>query len=59
MVGAIYNSSGTKTGDVKTSAVNYGLQDETMKGWVKGQEKKRNSRIFRLSILGATKKLGI
>ena len=40
MVGAIYNSSGTKTGDVDTSAANYGLQDETMKGWVSGQERK-------------------
>ena len=40
MVGAIYNSSGTKTGDVDTSAANYGLQDETMKGWVSGQESK-------------------
>ena len=40
MVGGIYNSSGTKTGDVDTSAANYGLQDETMKGWVSGQERK-------------------
>ena len=40
MVGAIYNSSGTKTGDVDTSAANYGLQDETMKGWVSGQKRK-------------------
>ena len=40
MVGAIYNSSGNKTGDVNTSAANYGLQDETMKGFVSGQERK-------------------
>ena len=39
-VGAIYNSSGDKTEDVDTSAANYGLQDETMKGWVSGQERK-------------------
>lgn len=39
-VGAIYNSSATKTGDVDTSEDNSGLQDETMKGWVSGQERK-------------------
>ena len=40
MVGAICDSNATKTGDVDTSATNYGLQDETMKGWVSGQERK-------------------
>ena len=40
MVGAIYDSNADKTGDVNTSAANYGLQDETMKGWVSGQERK-------------------
>ena len=40
MVGAICDSKGKKTGDVDTSAANYGLQDETMKGWISGQERK-------------------
>ena len=40
MVGGIYNSSGTKTGDVNTSATNYGLQNSEMKGYVSGQERK-------------------
>lgn len=40
MVGAIYDSNFNKTGDVDTSAANYGLQDETMKGWIKGQARK-------------------
>ena len=40
MVGAIYDSSNTKTGDVDTNATNYGLQDESMKGYVDGQERK-------------------
>ena len=40
MVGGIYNSSGTKTGDVDTSATNYGLQNPEMKGYVSGQERK-------------------
>ena len=40
MVGAIWDSNGNETGDVNTSAANYGLQDETMKGWVSGQERK-------------------
>ena len=39
-VGAIYDSNGNKTGDVPTSEDNSGLQDETMKGWVRGQERK-------------------
>ena len=39
-VGAIYDSSGNKTGDVPTSEDNSGLQDKTMKGWVSGQERK-------------------
>ena len=37
MVGEIYDSNGNKTGDVDTSATKYGLQEETMKGWVEGQ----------------------
>ena len=40
MVGGIWNSSGHKTEDVDTSATKYGLQDETMKGYVSGQERK-------------------
>ena len=40
MVGAIYDSNGNKTGDVPTSEDNSGLQDETMKGYVSGQERK-------------------
>ncbi len=41
MVGGVYNSSGTnKTEDIDTSATNYGLQDETMKGYVSEQERK-------------------
>ena len=40
MVGAIYDSSGNKTEDVDTNAANYGLQDETMKGFVREQERK-------------------
>ena len=39
-VGAIYDSNGNKTGDVPTSEDNSGLQDETMKGYVSGQERK-------------------
>ena len=39
-VGAIYDSNGNETGDVPTSEDNSGLQDETMKGWVSGQERK-------------------
>ena len=40
MVGAICDSNGNKTGDVNTSAANYGLQDEKMKGWDRGRERK-------------------
>ena len=40
MVGAIYDSKGSKTGDVDTNATNYGLQEESMKGYVDGQERK-------------------
>ena len=40
MVGAICDINGNKTGDVNTRAANYGLQDETMKGFVSGQERK-------------------
>ena len=40
MVGRIYDSNGNKTGDVDTSAAKYGLQDETMKGYISGQERK-------------------
>ena len=40
MVGAICDSNGNETGDVDINAVNYGLQDKTMKGWVSGQERK-------------------
>ena len=39
-VGAIYDSNSNKTGDVPTSEDNSGLQDETMKGFVSGQESK-------------------
>ena len=39
-VGAICDSNGNETGDVDINAVNYGLQDKTMKGWVSGQERK-------------------
>ena len=39
-VGAICDSNGNETGDVDMNAVNYGLQDKTMKGWVSGQERK-------------------
>ena len=37
MVGAIYDNT-TKIGDVDTNADKYGLQDESMKGYVYGQE---------------------
>ena len=39
MVGGIYNAT-NKTGDVDTSATNYGLQNPEMKGYVSGQERK-------------------
>ena len=39
MVGGIYDNT-TKIGDVDTNATNYGLQDESMKGYVYGQENK-------------------
>ena len=52
MVGRIYDSNGNEKGEVDKGAINYGLQDETMKGWVSGQERKRNSSIFKLKILG-------
>ncbi len=39
-VGVIYNNSGYKTEDINTSTANYGLQDETMKGWDNGRERK-------------------
>ncbi len=40
MVGEIYDSNGKKIEDVDKNATNYGLQEETMRGWVEGKERR-------------------
>ena len=40
MVGGIYEAGGTRVDSVHTNATNYGLQDESMKGYVSGQRRR-------------------
>ena len=46
MVGAICDSDGIKTGDVDTNADKYGLQEESMKGYVRDEQEIKGTVAF-------------
>ena len=51
-VGHIYNSSGTKTGDIATTDTKYGKQDSTARGWVSGADRIGTTEFSSASVKG-------
>ena len=51
-VGHIYNSSGTKTGDIATTDTKYGKQDSTARGYVSGADRIGTTEFSSASVKG-------